>query len=169
MLSHDRVRGTPGLPRPELHRAGRLAIALLAFLGFGAVGGGVALILSPDGSAMHWDRSMLAGSPFADFLVPGLILVGLFGLGSLATAITGLRRAPIAPFLAFAIGCAQMIWIVVELAIIGQLSFLHPTLFAIGLAIAAAAVPWGWPTFVAWRRLRAVHGRALQQAHPQTR
>ena len=47
-----------------------------------------------------------------------------------------------------------MIWIVVELAIIRELSFLHPTMFAVGLVIAAAAVPWGWPTFQAWRANR---------------
>ena len=44
-----------------------------------------------------------------------------------------------------------MIWIAVELAIIKEFSFLHPMCFAIGLVIAAAAVPWGWPTFQAWR------------------
>ena len=54
----------------------------------------------------------------------------------------------------FGIGCAQMIWIVVELAIIGELSFLHPTFFLVGLVIAVAAVPWGWPTFQAWRMTR---------------
>ena len=54
----------------------------------------------------------------------------------------------------YADGCGQMIWIVVELAIIKELSFLHPTMFGIGLAIAAAAVPWGWPTFQGWRAAR---------------
>ena len=66
-------------------------------------------------------------------------------------AILGLRHSRLAPFLAFAIGCGQMIWIVVELAIIRELSFLHPLCFALGLGIAVAAVPWGWPTFQAWR------------------
>jgi hypothetical protein len=66
----------------------------------------------------------------------------------------GLARFRLAPFLAFAIGCGQMIWIAVELAILGELSFLHPTMFAVGLIIAATAVPWGWPTFRAWRVAR---------------
>jgi hypothetical protein len=68
--------------------------------------------------------------------------------------VAGLRRARWAPFGAFAIGCGQMIWIAVELAIIQELSFLHPTMFAIGLLIAVASVAWGWPTFRAWRALR---------------
>jgi hypothetical protein len=103
---------------------------------------------------MQFDVALLAGSPFADFLVPGLILGGLFGVGSFVVVALGVRRSRLAPFLAFAIGCAQMIWIVVELAIIKELSFLHPTMFAVGLVIAAASVPWGWPTFQAWRATR---------------
>lgn len=142
------------LPRPEMHRAGKLTVAFLGLLGMGALAGGIALMSKPDGSVMHFDVAILSGSPFADFLVPGLILGGLFGIGSLVVAILGLRRVRLAPFLAFAIGCGQMIWIVVELAIIGEFSFLHPTFFGVGLAIAIAAVPWGWPTFEAWRRSR---------------
>jgi hypothetical protein len=139
------------IPRPELHLAGRICLIVLAILAIGALGGAAFLVTSPDGSAMQWNLSMLEGSPFTDFFVPGLILGGLFGLGSLAVAAMGLARVPIAPFLAFAIGCGQMIWIVVELAIIGEFSFLHPICFGLGLAIAASAMRWGWPTFQAWR------------------
>jgi hypothetical protein len=139
------------VPRPALGVAGKISIAGLIFLGIGALAGGIALVMRPDGSAMGFDTAILAGSPFADFLVPGLILGGLFGVGSLVVAAMGLRHQPLAPFLAFAIGLAQMIWIVVQLGIIREVSFLHPLMFATGLVIAVAAVPWGWPTFQAWR------------------
>jgi hypothetical protein len=155
MSSATYSRRTAGdVPRPELGAAGKTAIALLVLLGVGALAGGIALVAKPDGSVMQFDASILAGSPFADFLVPGLILGGLFGFGSFAVAALGLRHSRLAPFLAFAIGCAQMIWIVVELAIIKELSFLHPTCFAVGLVIAAAALPWGWPTLQGWRAAR---------------
>jgi hypothetical protein len=142
------------VPRPELRLAGKTCIAFLGLLGLGAVGGGIAIVAQPDGSSMQWDVKMLAGSPFADFLVPGLILLGLFGVGSFFVAGLGLARFRIAPFLAFAIGCGQMIWIAVELAILGELSFLHPAMFAVGLIIAATSVRWGWPTFQGWRAER---------------
>jgi hypothetical protein len=148
------IRPLAVIPRPELHVAGRLCLGILTFLALGALGGAAFLVTSPDGSAMQWTVSMLDGSPFTDFFVPGLILGGLFGVGSLAVVAMGIARWSIAPFLAFAIGAGQMIWIVVELAIIGQFSFLHPMCFGLGLAIAATAVPWGWPTFRAWRRTR---------------
>ena len=147
-------RKAAGVPSPELHAAGKTVVAFLILLGVGALAGGIALVTKPDGSVMQFDVAILAGSPFADYLIPGLILGGLFGIGSFVVAAMGLRHARLAPFLAFAIGCAQMIWIVVELAIIKELSFLHPTFFAVGLVIAAAAVPWGWATLQGWRDAR---------------
>jgi hypothetical protein len=135
-------------------RAGRIAAGLLVWLGIGALAGGAALVAAPDGSVMQMPLSWLAGSPFADFFVPGLILGGLFGIGSLAVAVLGLRHLRVAPFLAFAIGVGMMIWIVVELAIIKGVSILHPLYFLTGLGIAASAVVWGRPTFRTWRATR---------------
>jgi hypothetical protein len=161
-MTTDVLAGSGGerIPRPRLHGSGWVATAGLVLLGIGALAGGIALVTAPDGSNMGFDTALLAGSPFRDFLIPGLILVGVFGVGSLLVAAAGLRRARLAPFFAFAIGVAQMIWIGVELAVIHELSFLHPTMFALGLVIAIAAVPWGWPTFRAWRADRRRAGAA---------
>ena len=146
--------GAPAVQKPALGWAGKTTIVLLVILGIGALAGGIALMSKPDGSVMQFDVALLAGSPFSDFLLPGLILGGLFGIGAFVVAAMGLRRMPIAPFLAFGIGCAQMIWISAELAIIRELSFLHPTFFLVGLAIALTSARWGWPTFQAWRARR---------------
>jgi hypothetical protein len=137
-----------------MHAAGWISVASLFLLGLGAIAGGIALVMEPDGSVMGFDVVLLAGSPFPDYLVPGLILGGLFGVGSLLVAGIGLAHWRIAPFLAFAIGAGQMIWIVVELAIIRELSFLHPAFFSVGLVIAVAAYFWGRPTFRAWLAAR---------------
>ena len=154
MTTHSITARGVAIPQPELHLAGKVCVAILLLLGLGALAGGIALVAKPDGSVMQFDVKLLAGSPFSDFVVPGLILGGLFGIGSFVTAGLGVARFRIAPFLAFAIGCGQMIWIVVELAIIRELSFLHPVCFGIGLVIALTALPWGWPTFRAWRTAR---------------
>jgi hypothetical protein len=151
MASPSIARPVAVIPRPELHAAAWVCIAVLVLLGLGALGGAAFLVADPSGASMQWTVAMLDGSPFPDFLIPGLILGGLFGVGSLAVVAMGLARWRSAPFLAFAIGVGQMIWIVVQVAIIHEVSFLHPTMFALGLVIAVAAVPWGWPTFRAWR------------------
>jgi hypothetical protein len=127
----------------------------LVLLGIGALAGGIALVVKPDGSVMHMPLSYLDGSMFVDYFVPGLILGGLFGVGSLIVAAMGLLRLRAAPFTAFVIGCGQMIWIAVQLTIIDELSFLHPTMFGVGLVIAVASVFWAWPMLraiaVNWR------------------
>lgn len=127
----------------------------LVLLGIGALAGGIALVVKPDGSVMHMPLSYLDGSMFVDYFVPGLILGGLFGVGSLIVAAMGLLRLRAAPFMAFVIGCGQMIWIAVQLTIIDELSFLHPTMFGVGLVIAVASVFWAWPMLraiaVNWR------------------
>ena len=79
------------IPRPELHLAGKACVALLVLLGLGALAGGIALMAAPDGSVMHFSVALLAGSPFADFTIPGLILGGLFGIGSFVVAGPGAR------------------------------------------------------------------------------
>ena len=142
-------------PAAASEYAGRAAIGLLILLGAMAVAGGISLVSAPDGSVMELPTSLLAGSPFPDFFVPGLILGGLFGVGSLVVALAGLARLRIAPFLAFSIGIGEMIWIVVELIVIKELSFFHPLCFGIGFALAATSARWGWPTFAAWRAERA--------------
>ena len=152
------------IPRPRRGPAGWITIAALVLLGIGATAGGIALVLKPDGSVMHMPLSYLDQSPFADYLIPGLILGGLFGLGSLVVAALGLMRLRIAPFLAFVIGCGQMIWIAVQLTIIDEFSFLHPTMFGVGLVIAAASVVWAWPLLraivVDWRAATALASAA---------
>jgi hypothetical protein len=152
MMNTEAIRqGREGhVARPQLNLAGKVTIGFLVWLGIGALAGGVALVAKPDGSVMGFSTSLLAGSPFSDFLLPGLILGGVFGLGSLATAVAGLRHLLLAPVVAFAIGCGQMIWIVVQLLIIKEVSFLHPLMLGTGLVIAVASAIWGWPSARTW-------------------
>ncbi len=153
-MSRTLVRRAEPIPAPRMDAAGKTAVGLLVLLGLGALAGGIALSVRPDGSVMHMPVSLLAGSPFPDYLVPGLILGGLFGVGSFAVAAMGIGCRRVAPFLAFALGCGQMIWIVVELAVIRSVSVLHPLFFGVGLAIALVSACWGWATFRGWRAAR---------------
>lgn len=82
----------------------------------------------------------LDGTPFEDYVVPGLILFVAVGGSMSAAALTGVfagqRRASLAGS-----GAAVVLlgWIVVQVAMIGYVSFLQPLFFAIGLAIFALA------------------------------
>jgi hypothetical protein len=61
--------------------ARNILIVQMAFLGLSAIGGGGALIISPSGKLMGGlPLSILEHSPFADFLIPGIILFLILGL-----------------------------------------------------------------------------------------
>ncbi|MFT8363153.1 MAG: hypothetical protein ABF608_08245 [Sporolactobacillus sp.] len=64
-----------------------LLIVLQFFLGLGAVFGGGALTLAPDGSLLRIPLSILKYGPFHTFLIPGLILLVVLGIYPLIIAI----------------------------------------------------------------------------------
>ena len=75
-----------------LSRVAKTALVLEVLLSLGALGGGLVLMIAPSGEIMPLPVSALAGSPFDTYLMPGLILFGVLGLGPLVAA--GLPLAP---------------------------------------------------------------------------
>jgi hypothetical protein len=130
--------------RPPLSRLAKASIVLEVLLGIGALGGGLVLIVAPRGEIMPLPLSALAGSPFETYLGPGLVLFTVLGIGPLVAARLARRRHPLAPLAAFAVGMALLIWVAVEIAIIGYSN--EPPLQAIylvlGGAITVVAVGW---------------------------
>jgi hypothetical protein len=127
-----------------LSRLAKAAVVLEILLSIGALGGGLVLMIAPRGEIMPLPLSALAGSPFDTYLVPGLILFGVLGLGPLITARLAWFRHPLAPTAAFVVGAGLLIWVAVEVAIIGYSD--EPPLQAIygvlGLVIVLVAVRW---------------------------
>ena len=77
------------------------------------------LTIKPDGGLLKMPLSYLEGSPFSDYLVPGVILLCVLGIFPLVVAYGLLRRRPWAWFGACAVGCGLMIFEVVEYGVIG--------------------------------------------------
>jgi hypothetical protein len=130
--------------RPPLSRLAKAGIALEVLLGIGALGGGLVLIVAPRGEIMPLPLSALAGSPFATYLGPGLILFSVLGIGPFLAARLAWVRHPLGPFAAVVVGVALLIWVAVEIAIIGYSN--EPPLQAIYLAmgVALTVVALGW-------------------------
>jgi len=126
------------MSRRPLGGHAKAAIALQVFLGIGAIGGGLALVAGPHGEILPLPVSALAGSPFASYLVPGLILLVILGLGPIGVAALAWMQHRAAPLLTLAVGNALIVWIVVEIAIIGYSN--HPPLQAVYLALGVAIV-----------------------------
>ena len=125
-------------------------IVVQLFQAVGALAGGAVLVTSPKGGIIKMPLSSLKGSPFSDFLIPGIILFVVLGVGPLVVAWALLRRPRSAaleavnPFrheywgwtLSGVIGVGLVIWIAVEVLIV-PLSFLQPFYAGVGLVIIA--------------------------------
>ena len=88
--------------------------------------------------------SVLEGSPFGDFLVPGLILLVVLGLFPLVVLYGLSRRYQWAWWLAVAVGVGLVIWITTEVSLLGYLpgaGIVLQTVFGlVGVAIIALAL-----------------------------
>ena len=138
--------------RPALLRIPRPLGWLLILVGLSAFAGGVGLLTATDGSNMGWDVDMLDGSPFNDFLVPGLVLFLAVGGTSLAAGIAVLQGWKLAAEAAFAAGAIVFGWITIQVLIINEVNFLHWIYWTVGaVEMAAALALW---------RVRRTEGRA---------
>jgi hypothetical protein len=57
-----------------------ILMALILFQGISGLFGGIALIIDPTGELLQMPLSMLDGSPFDTFLIPGIILFLILGI-----------------------------------------------------------------------------------------
>lgn len=125
-------RSTDEGPRPGWTY---LLLACLLFLGVSAVYGGLSLVLDPTGGILGLPFEWIQETVFGTYLVPGLVLLGLLGIGSFVVAYGTIRRAPWAWPAGIGLGVATIVWIVVQLATVRRYFFLQPAIAAVGVAI----------------------------------
>lgn len=98
----------------------RIALAAIeAFIGLSAVGGGIAILT---GAFDQWlPVAWLQGTPFRDYLIPGLVLLIVVGGGMVlaATAMLFLQHK-FALIFSAAMGLIMIGWEVIEVAIINR-------------------------------------------------
>lgn len=124
--------------------------ALQAFIGLGALGGGLMLVIDPSGSALGLPTSLLEGSPFSDFLIPGIFLLAVNGVGSMIGAGHSFTRRRYALELAIVLGAILVAWIVIQVIIISSFHWLHVLYFILGV------VELGIGMYFRRRRIKAV-------------
>jgi hypothetical protein len=124
-------------------------VSVLLFQAISATPPGLLLVLDPTGGLLRMPRENLVGTPFHDFRIPGLILFIVLGLGAFfmagslvlgpewrwtrrLDAVTGHHWAWAGTIV---FGLALMIWISVQVAMIGLGHWLQPLYFGVGLTI----------------------------------
>ncbi len=109
-----------------------IAGILQLFIGLGAFVSGILMMINSDGRALQMPLTMLKGSPFTDFLIPGLILCIVNGAGNIFSAILSFRRHKLSGFAGIFFGSGLIIWIFVQVSMIGGGHWLQNLYFSLG-------------------------------------
>ncbi|PLR84374.1 hypothetical protein CVD25_22180 [Bacillus canaveralius] len=129
--------------------ASKLLVIVHMLLGVGAVFGGFSLIIDTSGNLLKMPISLLKQSPFNDYLIPGIILLSLFGVVPLILAVALMKKwqwKAANKLNVFAekhwswtyslyIGFALIIWITLQVYFINDVHTVHLVYMAVGLAI----------------------------------
>lgn len=124
-------------------------VGLLVFTGLGALMPGWAMVTDPSGQSLGMSVEWLRNPLFPDFLVPGLFLAAVIGIGGLIVAMLFLLQwdwawgQKLNPFramhwtwtLTLLQGLVITLWIVIQYFSMDRASYLQATFLAIGLAI----------------------------------
>lgn len=103
------------------------------FIGIGGVPAGSIFILDPSGSGMGFSPQLLEGTPFPNYLLPGVFLFAVNGVASLVGGVLSLARHRYAGAVGVALLTLLIAWIVVQVALIGLVHWLQPLYFGLGV------------------------------------
>jgi hypothetical protein len=126
-------------------------VTLLGLLVVGGFDGGLSFVTDRTGASLGAKLSWLEHTPVKDFLLPGVFLLGVYGIGGLVLIAGLIWRPSPGPLrrLDGALGChwarvgsiafgvALVLWIAYEFVVLPDTMILQPILMGIGLAISA--------------------------------
>lgn len=146
MSPPDEAADAPAVDKMDggsfLHR--RLLIALCGFTALTALGGGAQLLWFAGTGSRFVPLTLLKGTPFTTFWIPGFLLFVVVGGTHLLATLALLRRAPAALDLALTAAGAIAVWIVAEVALMRQIQPLHGLYVLVALLCLIAAVRAAW-------------------------
>jgi hypothetical protein len=119
-----------------------LAVVLEIFTAVAAIPVGWWFIGDPSGRAMQLPVGWIEATPFGTYLVPGIYLFAVNGLGMLVLAGLTVARHRLAPWLTGALGVGLIIWILVQLAVMPETMILQWIYLAIGFILGFIALFW---------------------------
>jgi hypothetical protein len=122
-----------------MKRLYRMLFALHVFVGVGAVFGGLAAITNPK-APLGIPIEVLKNSPFSTFLIPGIILFTLIGLGNIFSALMFRFNSRFQGYISSVFSWALVIWIIVQCIMLNSIAALHVIFFTIGLIEASLSM-----------------------------
>lgn len=112
-----------------------LLFILVSFIAVTSTLSGLLMISKPDGSILNLPLSLLEGTVFKNFLLPGILLTALVGGVNLLAVFYNLQRHPNRYNWAMAGGIMISGWIIVQMILIHAAHWLHFIYLGLGLLI----------------------------------
>lgn len=109
----------------------RILFGIHIFVGVGALAGGLFAILNPN-NPVGMTVDNLKNSPFTSFLIPGIFLFTVIGLGNLFSAITIYVGSKYQAYVSGVVSLALVFWIIIQCIILQAVVPLHIIYFIIG-------------------------------------
>ncbi len=106
-------------------------VIMLLLVAINAFGGGYYGMAGAKSVPIEW----LKGSPFQNYFIPSLILFVCVGGSALFAAILVFRRQSMARKAALSCGFIILLWLAIQVAIIGYVSWMQPTTAVVALII----------------------------------
>ncbi len=132
----------PATPRVRRPAYAWLAAALALFTAAGAIPVGIQLITDTTGASIGFPAGWIESTPFGSYLIPGVYLLLMNGVGMLIVAALIVVRHWTAPWLTGILGSGLVIWILVQLVVMPEFSFLQAIFGIVGLLLAGISVAW---------------------------
>lgn len=109
----------------------KLLIVLHFFIGIGAVAGGFGGATNPQG-LMGITTEALKTGPFDSFLIPGLFLMIVIGIGNLFAGFIVLKKLRFWPYTTGFMAIVLVSWIVIQCVMMQAIAALHVIFFILG-------------------------------------
>jgi hypothetical protein len=106
---------------------------LVSFTALTALSSGILMIYDPSGSFFQMSESLLSGTPFKNFLVPGAVLALIVGGTNLAAVVLNLMRNKNRYNFAIAAGVMISGWIIIQMIMISAFSWFQLLYLVIGI------------------------------------
>jgi hypothetical protein len=119
-----------------------VAAVVEVFTGVLAIPVGISFIVDPTGAAMQIPQGWIEATPFGSYLVPGLYLLVVNGLGMIALAALTVARHWLAPWLTATLGVGMIIWIAVQILVMPETMILTWLFLGVGFVLGFVALFW---------------------------
>ena len=106
---------------------------LQVFIAIGAIPAGIGYLMDTSGAKLGVTPELLKNSPLDSFLLPGLFLLLVNGIATAAAGVLSFMRHRYAGIISLILGNILILWLIIQVAWIGMISFMQPMFFGIGV------------------------------------